>query len=80
MSYGMRSLNFLLEEKKLKECDLLGKKETTNDSYYLKYAQWTNVPAPLTKTPLPWWKTVPHVDSVAAFSPEDFIKRMLVDQ
>ena len=31
MSYGMRSLSFLLEEKKLKECGLVGKSESTDD-------------------------------------------------
>lgn len=71
MSYGMRSLNFLLEEQKLRECGLLGEKESTNDSYYTKYAQWTDFPAPRAKTSVPGWKTVPHVDSVAAFFPED---------
>lgn len=47
----MRSRYFLLEEQKLKECDLLGKNESTDDSYYLKYVKWTDVQAPHTKTP-----------------------------
>lgn len=56
----MRSFNFLLEEKKLGECDLLGEKYYTDDSYYPKYSQWTNVPVPRS-----------HVDSLAVFFPED---------
>ena len=31
MLYGMRSLNYLLEEQKLKECGLVGEEESTDD-------------------------------------------------
>ena len=31
MSYGMKSLSYLLEERKLRACDLLGEKEYTDD-------------------------------------------------
>lgn len=51
MSYGMRSLSFLLEEKKLRECGLLGENETTGNDYHPKYGKWTEVPAPIMKTP-----------------------------
>ena len=43
--YGMRSLRFLLEEKKLKECGLLGENESTDD-WDLKYTDWRDVPVP----------------------------------
>ena len=46
MRYGMKSLNYLLEEKKLKECGLIGEKESTDDGYYKKYAKWDEVPVP----------------------------------
>ena len=42
----MRSLNFLLEEKKFWEFGLLGEKEYTDDNYYTKYSKWDNVPVP----------------------------------
>ena len=42
----MRSLNYLLEEKKLKECGLVGKSESTDDWYYIKYSKWDDVPVP----------------------------------
>ena len=60
MSYGIRSLYFLLEEKKLKECGLLGKNESTDDTYYPKYMKWTDVPAPHTKTPPVRLSSNPH--------------------
>ena len=53
MSYRMWSLNFLLEEEKLRDFGLLGKSETTNDAYYPKYVKWTDVPALHSKTPPP---------------------------
>ena len=46
MWYGMKSLNYLLEDNKLKECGLLGEKESTDDGYYKKYAKWDEVPIP----------------------------------
>ena len=46
MRYGLRSLNFLLEEKKLWECGLLGETEYTDDSNYMKYSKWDDVPVP----------------------------------
>lgn len=53
MSYGTRSLGILLKEKKLRQCRLLGENETTDDDYHPKYGKWTEVPAPLAKTPPP---------------------------
>ena len=46
MRFGMKSQNYLLEEKKLKECGLLGKKESTDDMYYQKYNKWDEIPVP----------------------------------
>lgn len=54
MTYEMRSLNYLLEEKKLRECGLLGEKDYTNDGYYTKYSRWDDVSVPRS-----------HVDFVA---------------
>ena len=53
MNYGMRFLSFLFEEKKLKECGLVGKSESTDDWLNIKYPKWQNVPVPLGyKSPL----------------------------
>ena len=46
MRFGMRSLNYLLEEEKRLECDLVGAKEYTNNDYYKKYSKWDDVPVP----------------------------------
>ena len=46
MRYGMRSLNYLLEEKKLQECGLLGKDESTDDWLIPKFVDWRSVPKP----------------------------------
>ena len=46
MSYGVKSLSYLLEEKKLWSCSLLGEKEYTYDSFHIKYSKWLNVPVP----------------------------------
>lgn len=47
MHYGMRSLSYLLEETKLKECGLLGKKESTDDWLSIKFPRWRDVLVPL---------------------------------
>ena len=53
MHYGIRSFNYLLEEEKLKECGLLGKKESTDDRLIAMYPRWRDVPVPLGyKSPL----------------------------
>ena len=41
----MRSLRFLLEEQKLKDCGLLGETESTDD-WDCKYVDWRDVPVP----------------------------------
>ena len=41
----MRSLRFLLEEQKLKDCGLLGEAESTDD-WDRKYVDWKDVPVP----------------------------------
>lgn len=41
----MRSLRFLLEERKLKDCGLLGEDESTDDWDH-KYTDWGDVPVP----------------------------------
>ena len=41
----MRSLRFLLEESKLKDCGLLGETESTDDWDH-KYVDWRDVPVP----------------------------------
>ena len=46
MRYGMKSLSYLLEEKKLGACGLIGEKEYTEDWFYVKYSKWENVPVP----------------------------------
>ena len=71
MSYGMRSLNFLLEEQKLKDCGLLGKKETVDDAYYLKYVKWTDVPAPHSRTPPPRLASDPHPSASLVEKPSE---------
>ena len=43
MSFGMRSLNYLLEEKKIKICGLLNKNESTDDWIIKKNPRWENV-------------------------------------
>lgn len=49
----MRSLKYLLEETKLKECGLVGKTESTDDWLAIKYPKWQDVPVPLGyKSPL----------------------------
>ena len=45
LHYGMRSLRFLLEEQKLKDCGLLGEAESTDD-WDRKYVDWKDVPVP----------------------------------
>ena len=46
MSYGMKSLSYFLEEKKLRASGLLGEKEYTDDWFYVKYLKWKNVLVP----------------------------------
>lgn len=72
MTYGTRSFSYLLEEKMLQECGPLGKKETTDDDYYRKYAKWSDVPVPHS-----------YVDPAAApfHSPESAsLKRTTIEQ
>ena len=45
LSYGKRSLRYLLEETKLRDCDLLGGKESTDDGDN-KFLDWQDVPLP----------------------------------
>lgn len=46
MHFGMRSLSYLLEEKKLQECGLLGENESTDDWLIPKFVKWDSVPLP----------------------------------
>lgn len=51
LNYGKRSLKYLLEEQKLRECGLLGENESIDDGH--KYFDWQDVPVPLNyKSPL----------------------------
>ena len=51
LDYGKRSLRYLLEESKLRDCGLVGKKEFTDDGH--KYSKWQDVSVPLNiKSPL----------------------------
>ena len=68
MPYGMGSLGFLLEEKKLRECGLLDEYETTDDDYHPKYGKWTEVPAPIVKT------SPPRIDSDTHPSPSQEVR------
>ena len=43
--YGKRSIKYLLEERKLKDCGLLDVDESTDD-WDTKYADWRDVPVP----------------------------------
>ena len=45
LHYGKRSLKYLLEESKLRDCGLVGKKEFTDDGPN-KYSDWRDVPVP----------------------------------
>lgn len=52
LDFGKRSLKFLLEESKLRDCGLVGEKEYTDDGPN-KYSKWQDVPVPLNyKSPL----------------------------
>lgn len=46
MCFGMRSLKYLLEEKKLQECVLLGKNESIDDWLIPKFVKSEDVPRP----------------------------------
>ena len=46
MHFWMRSLNFLLEEKKLQECGLVGENESTDDWLIPKFVKWDIVSVP----------------------------------
>ena len=46
MCFGMRSLSYLLEKKKLQECGLLGKDESTDDWFIPKFVNWQSVLVP----------------------------------
>lgn len=46
MRYGMMSLSYLLEEKKLQACGLIGEKEYTDDWFHIKYSKLENVAMP----------------------------------
>ena len=45
LDYGKRSLKYLLEESKLRDCGVVGKKEFTDDGPH-KYFDWRDVPVP----------------------------------
>ena len=45
LQYGKRSLKYLLEESKLRDCGLVGKNEYTDDGPN-KYSDWRDVPVP----------------------------------
>ena len=45
LDYGKRSLKYLLEESKLRDCGLVGKNEYTDDTPN-KYSDWRDVPVP----------------------------------
>ena len=45
LNYGKRSLRYLLEEKKLKECGLLGENESTDDGHN-KFSDCKDIPVP----------------------------------
>ena len=45
LHYGKRSLKYLLEESKLRDCGLVGQNEYTDDGPN-KYSDWRDVPAP----------------------------------
>ena len=57
LDYGKKSLKYLLEEKKLKDCGLFGKNESTDDGPN-KYSEWqdvlvpSNYKSPLSTTPV----------------------------
>ena len=46
MRFGMRSLSYLMEEKKLQECGLVGENDSTDDGLIPKYVKWNDVPMP----------------------------------
>lgn len=46
MHFGMRSLSYLLEEKKLQECGLVGENESTDDWLIPKFVKWESVHVP----------------------------------
>ena len=46
MRFGMQSLCYLLEEKKLQECGLLGNDESTDDWLIPKFVDWWSIPVP----------------------------------
>lgn len=46
MRFGLRSLRFLLEERKLQERGLLGENESTDDGSFRKFVKSKDVPRP----------------------------------
>ena len=46
MRFRMRSLSYLLEERKLQECGLVRKNESTDDWLITKFVKWQSVPLP----------------------------------
>ena len=46
MRFGMRSLSYLLEEKKLQECGLVRENESTGNWLIPKYVKCDSVPVP----------------------------------
>lgn len=46
MHFGMRSLNFFLEEKKLQEYSLVEENESTDNWLIPKFVKWDSVPVP----------------------------------
>ena len=55
MLYEIRTLNYLLEEQKSKECGLVELEESSDDDNHPKYSKWIEVPDPRS-----------HADSSAA--------------
>lgn len=46
MRFGMRSLSYLLEERKLQVCGLVRENKSTDDWLIVKYVKWDSVPVP----------------------------------
>ena len=46
MRFGMKSMSYLLEERKLQECGLIGENESTDGWNIIKYVKWEYVPVP----------------------------------
>lgn len=77
----MRSLSFLLEEKKLRECGLVGETEFIDDWLNVKYSKWQSVPVPLVyKSPLDRpleFKSLVKAPKISYVEHEGIVKHML---